>query len=709
MRSRAAGPLTFAVNLAAFGVCAVLAFARNTNALFFHYDGSYMLVDARDQLRSGSGQPVLDYANNFLQSIGNIQFPQNARLLFYYWPIGWFSDLRVAKIASCLVVAAVVFAAAYAMARLLSQSRAVALIAAWIFGFTVSPFVPLLYFYPILYTTPDFLAVVVTPMIAFWLVGRAGRDASLVADAASVLGLLALAFYVLAAEVLLLPIIVVGAIPCVALALYLARSRPELWRKLAVLAAALVVAVALRWPWYVIGLFLDTAPNFFPDDYTVVYHDKFYASIMFQGGFFGRAGPLLVAVAALGAALSLKSAQPRLRAAAWMTLALIALFFAAGFILVAVPHWIWPSPIYFELAIWPLYAIFTAVAAHAIFSFAAGYLARAKPQWVAAIQPRWIVLPAVFVVAAVMVLRKPPTVSGYPFPPQVTPVVAILKDNIALDAADAAFKGRIMTVVPVKPDGGDAWLQQFTAAGDWARDAGNDEMTLGLWYYRIPTLFEYNQFLSPEFHALLRRALQRPPIAHQRNITVLDHPDSRVLRLLGVRYVLMPRPDASLGTLRASEDRSGVPWGLLELPQPNLATYSPTAVEVRRDLPSILDFLVDDGVDLSQRAVAPDPIPGPLTPARVSALSMAGKDLRVVAESDGRSLVVVPVEFSHCLALSEAHPGAQAPPAILRVDGLLTGILFEHRLDAVLSFRISPLRNTTCRWHDYQDVKAMLR
>jgi len=49
-------------------------------ALFCHYDGSYLLVDARYQLNFG--QPTFDLTNNFLQSIGNIQLPQNAR----QWP-----------------------------------------------------------------------------------------------------------------------------------------------------------------------------------------------------------------------------------------------------------------------------------------------------------------------------------------------------------------------------------------------------------------------------------------------------------------------------------------------------------------------------------------------------------------------------------------------------------------------------------------------
>jgi hypothetical protein len=55
-----------------------------------------------------------------------------------------------------------------------------------------------------------------------------------------------------------------------------------------------------------------------------------------------------------------------------------------------------------------------------------------------------------------------------------------------------------------------------------------------------------------------------------------------------------------------------------------------------------------------------------------------------------------------------AGPGATGP-TLVRVDGLLTGVVFERDLDAVLAFRTGPLRNPTCRWQDYQDVRTMLR
>jgi hypothetical protein len=320
----------------------------------------------------------------------------------------------------------------------------------------------------------------------------------------------------------------------------------------------------------------------------------------------------------------------------------------------------------------------------------------------------FIVPAAILVLLAILVMRKLPTAVGFPFPPRISPVVTVVKDRIALDSI-SKFNGRIATIIPVKADGTDAWDQQFRVSHEWAQTAGDDEMSVGLWYFHVPTLFEYNQFLSPAFHALIKRALQRPQIAHQRNITILTYPNARVLKLLGVRYVLMPQPDVSLGELRATEDRAGVRWGLIELPEPNLATYSPTSIETRRDLASALDFVVDDSVDLTKRAVTPSPVVGELVPVQSSASTMANEDLHIVAKSAGRSLVIVPVEFSHCMELHESRLGTSTGAALLRVDGVLTGIVFEHDLDAVLSFRIGPLHNPLCRWQDYQDLRAMLR
>jgi hypothetical protein len=702
--SRAAGVLAVLVNLAAFSVCACLAFARNIHALFYHYDGAYALVDVRNQL--SSVHPIFEFSNDFLQSIGNIQFLHNARLLFFFWPIGWLSDLQAAKIGTYLIIALIVFLSAYALGRLLSQSRAVALTAGWILGFVTTPFAPLPFFYPILNVAPGFALVIVAPVAVFWLILGAGRSGAL-SDIVSLSGLIALTFYILAASPSAALLIAPGAAGYVVLAFVLARRRSELLRKLIVLAAALLAMIALRWPWYMLGLFSDTAPYVFSTDFTTVYSSSSYASILFHGRVFGWAGPTLAVLAAAGALASVTFAAGELRAAAWALLIWLLAFVGATLALFLTSNWIWPPPIYVEAAIWPLYGVFAAVAVHRVAKFVVTPFPRTKT-W-KEYRPAFnlALLIPMGLIATFVAVDRPATEIGYPFPPMETPIVDILRRSISLHPR-GDFNGRIATIVPVKPDAGDAWGQQSLVTTIWAQSAGNDEMSLGLWYYHVPTLFEYNQLASPEFHALIKRALQRPPVAHQRNVTVFTYPDARVLKLLGVRYMLMPQPIDPIGEVRATEERAGQRWDLIELREPNLATYSPTAIETRRDLASMIDFVVDENTDLTKRAVVSEEVAGALTPLRSSALSMADGDLHIVAESVGRSLVVVPVEFSNCLSIRQAQPGAARGGTLLRVDGMLSGIVFEHKLDAVLSFRIGPLSNPLCRWRDYQEIKAVL-
>jgi hypothetical protein len=700
VRQQSAVMPAFLINLVAFGISAWLAFARNVHALFFHYDGSYMLVDVRNQLMAS--RPTFEFTNDFLQSIGNIQFTQNARLLFFFWPVGWFSDPDTGKIASYLIVALIAFLAAYGIARLLSLPNSVALAAGWISGFVATPFVPLPFFYPIIEVAPGFIVIAGAPVGFFALARAAGRYGAL-ADVLIASGFVALAGYLLAASVLSVPLLAPAVAVYVALAILLSKSRSELLRKIVVLAAALVIMIALRWPWYVYGLFSDSAPYFFPKDFLAVYNQTIYASVVFHNSAVGIAGPCLVAFAAAGALLSLRRPSEQ-RAAASVLLVVLALLAAAGAAMVLTPQWILPPPIYLEVGLWPLYAAFAAVALQLAGRFLVEKLVPERMQGASLVSGAWILLA---VAAAWLVMSRPPTNGAYPFPPALSPVASVLESAIALHR-DSGFKGRVATIAPVKPGAVDAWSQQFAAAFQQAGLAGNDEMSVGLWYYHIPTLFEYNQFTSPVFHALTRRALQPPGLIYPRNITIVSETNIRVLQLLGVRYALMPRQDTRIGEVRATEDRLGQPWDLMELPDPNLATYSPTIVETRRDLASTLDFVLDETVDLTKRAVTQDPIADELTPLRSSALTMAGPDLHVTAESTGRSLVVVPVEFSHCMVAQEALPAA-AGLRVLRVDGLLTGIVFDRVLDLTLSFRTGPLRNPLCRWRDYQDVKAMLQ
>lgn len=629
-------------------------------------------------------------------------------MLFVFWPVGWIADLVVAKVVTYLVISLFMFLSSYGLARLLSLGPAVTLAAGWIFGITVTPVVPYPFFCPLLALAPTGFLLFGTPVAAFWLMRMTGRT-NLATDAFAAAGLLLLVLYFLAATPSAFPLAALGCLPYAAIALALVRRRAELVRKFAVLLAICVAAAGLLLPWYLMGLFAYMSPQVFPDDFTVAYQGAVQVSILFQGWQVGWAGPALVVVDGIGALLSVRDPSQDLRIAARVLLAVIVLLVGVRLSFLVAGDWLIFPTFYLEAAVWPLYAVFSAVCLHRAIGFVIANKAIGRSFRGAGLRAVWVT-PAVAVAAAFVLAAGKSTRDYAPFPPRATPMVDILRSEIAFGPG-AKFNGRVATIIPVDPNGPEhPWEQQLHTSLKVWRAIGNDQMATGLWYYQIPTLFEYNQFLSPAFHALTKRTLQRPVLKHVWNVQIFTYADPRILSLLGVRYVIMPKESSDVGVRRAVQEVAGQRWGLFELPAPNLATYSPTAVEVRRSLSSTLELVTNQSVDLARVAAVREEIGGPLVPAEASSISNVGGDLRIVARSPGRSLRVVPLEFSHCIELRERQPATQPDGArLVRVDGVLTGVLFEREVDAVLAFRFGPLTNPTCRWKDYRELQSMLR
>jgi hypothetical protein len=130
-------------------------------------------------------------------------------------------------------------------------------------------------------------------------------------------------------------------------------------------------------------------------------------------------------------------------------------------------------------------------------------------------------------------------------------------------------------------------------------------------------------------------------------------------------------------------------------------------VEVRQRFDDVLDFVAAEDIDLSKRVVVETKIIGPLVPAYETHLSFTDGDLHFRARSSGRSLVVVPLEYSRCIELRTHKSSPLAGTISLhRVNGLLTGVLFDYDADIVLAFRTGPLHNPLCRLDDYLELRT---
>jgi hypothetical protein len=178
---------------------------------------------------------------------------------------------------------------------------------------------------------------------------------------------------------------------------------------------------------------------------------------------------------------------------------------------------------------------------------------------------------------------------------------------------------------------------------------------------------------------------------------------------MGVRYILADDARPAGNTERVSEMRLPANKGSLaidEISRPNLG-LSPTEIVFLDPGSDPLDWLGRADSNLERQAVLAGSDPGPLVSASNIVVTIERDGIGVRAESLGRSLLIVPFEYSHCWAAAPRN-GTQAPE-LRRADFLLMGILFERKLDTAIHYKLAPFRDQDCRRKDFNDHALMLR
>jgi hypothetical protein len=242
----------------------------------------------------------------------------------------------------------------------------------------------------------------------------------------------------------------------------------------------------------------------------------------------------------------------------------------------------------------------------------------------------------------------------------------------------------------------------------------------GLWQDSVPTLMEYNELVSPPHFAFLRTFLSYPGDIQYRNIIGTRLIDLRILKSLGVRFVItdLPIPDATLRAqipipvtaearrLLGFADRElqGFDLFLYELEGTNVGQFSPRQTKLARSADEALTYLSDKSLDLRHTSVVLEPVPDRLNPAKLEAFAVGRDQYNLRASSAGTSILILPVEFSRCLTIMDISGGE---PRLFRANLLLTGVLFSHRIDARISFHTGPFRNSRCRLDDLADSNRM--
>jgi hypothetical protein len=301
------------------------------------------------------------------------------------------------------------------------------------------------------------------------------------------------------------------------------------------------------------------------------------------------------------------------------------------------------------------------------------------------------------------------------FPQPETPITRILKAEARL-VPGKPFRGRVASIwgrSPAVLNRGAAGLAQYFSQ----LATGNLHDGPGLSQDDIPIWTEYNRLMTPVRF-------------------VFQNADLRMMKSAGVRFVITDAPMQPCGDasplcpttpkeakLRAELTIPTPPSAqqqllfssqpafesfqlyLYELENPNLGQFSPIEVKQVEDARSVREALVNPIWELDHTVFGVIPGVGPFQKASLESFTIARDGYKVRAQSEGSAILLLPIEFSRCLTVRSRVDGP--PPRLFRADLVLTGVLFDHRLDADISFHVGPGEASRCRLQDAGDAERM--
>ncbi len=684
---------------AAWLAATTLGFYLKSSQLLIGFDGGYMLNLAQRQF--SWHVPLFSASMDWFQGLGDVFFAINFRLLPAYIMGMLFASTTAAKVVIFEVVLCELSISIILFGLALGTSLNLAVAATLMTCLTFLPFAHPTLIYGILPITPHMGSLIAAALLtgaAFIQYGRRGWLADL-PFAAMVFALQGWSLLVsVTNELLAAPFLLLCAIS----GTIAAGNAAERRCKIGLIAAVGLFLLAAGPAVYLASTILDTAAVSFPAELANDRASFFFASILFHWKSIGPAGPLLMIFAIAGAVLAAADRTRRtLRIFAITLLTYLATRLTFAILIIVFDFWRGPAPLYFEFFVIPLYAIFAVL-------FWARVLARVSRarHWVlpsgAAVMP-WLVGTAA---AAVLIVAASTSRRGYGFdyPPQSTEITDILSRETGLQPG-AVFRGRTADMIGRSIDHSVDWLELHGVDGALADATGNELRLVGLHYFGIPGLFQYTPTITPFLYAMTSRLLAVPGDRQMRNIIVLRDIDTRILAMLGVRFVVTDRPYDGTAGLRAATPIKDRTLYLYEIAKPNIGDFSPTLVTRIATAPDILGRLADPNFDPAHEIIADIPAAiGGLVPVRSARLTFLGAALRLEAESDGRSIVLLPLEFSRCLAATNA--GAETP-VLFRANLVETGVLFSGRLNVTLTVRTGPFLHPACRLWDLLDARAL--
>jgi hypothetical protein len=402
---------------------------------------------------------------------------------------------------------------------------------------------------------------------------------------------------------------------------------------------------------------------------------------------------------------------------------------AAITVVLLVPSYTGISPVYFETCFWPYTLIFATVAiitavraiVHTIIKSEFALDLKTKLDgWrgltISRIKPKgtWItdhcaMITLVLIIALVTLSNVAKAVQNLPSICEGfgwshikrTAITDILQRNIAIKPG-STFNGLAATIDGIEGRPSVNWLDLHFYDRELWEATGNEHRMPGLWKFAIPTLFQYGSFRSPPYYLILTDFFTRPSDRQERSGLTLTRIDAPMMRLLGVRYVITDT-DTDAGKIVTEIPFKGhASLRLVELADVNVGNYSPTEIERVPDFRSGLAALHDPNFNGSRKVLSDVELNEPFVPAKLERLVYEKDGFRLQAESAGVSLLILPIQYSHCWNVQ-----GEGALGLFRANLMQLGVRFRGKLDAKLVFRYGPILAGACRIEDLRDMTRL--
>jgi hypothetical protein len=687
---------------------ATLIFNKNSAYLFLPYDGAYMraLVKFGNEWSSASLLTPL----NPLQGLCDLSIPINFHLSPTLLLIKLLRLSADTTIVYSIISSAMLFASTYFLASSFPGWFRNKIIVCWLAVLFIMPvFVPhnqdtILGFYGISSISPNTVETITFTSLVVGCFVRASTIKSfywkiLYTTAGSLLFVWCIAFSPALAILASLPtfaFFAAGAVHEMTNASSCIKSRITnvlICCFAAVSICALPIVYMLTWP-------LATVAPFFADELKSGRPDLPFVSLLFHG--FCRQGwmsSIIWVLAYVGSAHSLlfNKQVNKIWPAVYLVLSSALLVIGLYTTFVA-SNYRGISMMYFEWMLWPL-----------MFSIACQFLFSLIPKRECATTKTIVKGTCTVGVGALLFyaifLQKTERKADMVMPPVKTQLTSFLTTNIGLSPG-AAFRGKSATFSSKFIHAPTSWSDQAALDSASWREYGFELRAITLWYYNIPTLFVYNQYVSPESYFITTRSLAKTTDEQQRSVIVVTQINVKMLEMLGVKYILSSEENLlplsaverthKFETVKGLTERPIVITAY-ELKNTNVGHYSPVNIITASKLKDIQAHLLHPRFNPAHDVILDEYYNETLVQARHTELKYGDNKILVTSESSGTSLILLPVAFSHGLRIINRGSGCAK---IVRANLAMVAVLFSGRLNATIENTFGPFSNVFAKVAD---------